>query len=147
MRTFKRLQNLVALCVLAYAGLAHFLPACPEASIRLAKAMKENFAAINLPCRTFVANLRILLGMTAIRFISGYPPKRAPPCLTSLLSSPASLLEPPVCLPCGRNTPNGLPLSKIRDKRVLSRPFPSVRVLPSSPRAAPSKDREIEWNH
>ena len=84
-RTFKRLQNLVALCVLAYAGLAHFLPACPEASIRLAKAMKENFAAINLPFRTFVANLRALLGMTAIRFITGRPSKRAPPCLPPLL--------------------------------------------------------------
>ena len=84
-RTFQRLQNLVALCVLAYAGLAHFLPACPDASMRLAKAMKENFAAINLPFRTFVANLRTLLGMTAIRFITGRPPKRAPPCLTPLL--------------------------------------------------------------
>ncbi len=84
-RTFKRLQNLVALCALAYAGLAHFLPSCSDASIRLAKAMKENFAAINQPFRAFVANLRVLWGLSAIRFLPGRPSKRAPPGLTPLL--------------------------------------------------------------
>ena len=84
-RTFKRLQNLVALCVLAYASLAHFLPACGDATIRLAKAMKENFGALNLPFRSYVANLRELLRMTAIRCITGRPPKRRPPVLTLLL--------------------------------------------------------------
>ena len=84
-RTFKRLQNLVALCVLAYAALAHFLPACTEAANRLAKAMKDNFAAINLPFRAFVANLRVLLEMADIRNITGRPRNRAPPILTPLL--------------------------------------------------------------
>ena len=84
-RTFKRLQNLVALCVLAYASLAHFLPACGDATIRLAKAMKENFGALTLPFRSYVANLRELLRMTAIRCITGRPPKRRPPVLTLLL--------------------------------------------------------------
>ena len=84
-RTFKRLQNLVALCVLAYASLAHFLPTCGDATIRLAKAMKENFGALNLPFRSYVANLRELLRMTAIRCITGRPPKRRPLGLTPLL--------------------------------------------------------------
>ena len=84
-RTFKRLQNLVALCVLAYASLAHFLPACGDATIRLAKAMKENFGTLTLPFRSCVANLRELLRMTAIRCIAGRPPNRRPPVLTLLL--------------------------------------------------------------
>ena len=84
-RTFKRLGNLVALCVLAYAALAHFLPTCGDASVRLAKAMKENFGALTLPFRSYVANLRELLRMTAIRCITGRPPKRKPPSLTPLL--------------------------------------------------------------
>lgn len=79
--TFLRLQNLVALCALAHVGLAHFLPGCPE----MAKAMKENFAAINQPFRAFVANLRVLWGMSAIRFISDRPSKRGPPVLPPLL--------------------------------------------------------------
>lgn len=84
-RTFKRLQNLVALCALAYAALAHYLPTCGDAAIRLAKAMKDNFGALNLPFRPYVANLRELLRMTAIRCITGRPPKRRPPSLTPLL--------------------------------------------------------------
>lgn len=84
-RTFKRLQNLVALCVLAYEGLAHFLPACGDAVKRLEKAMKENFGVINLPFRSFVGNLRVLLGMTAIRWIAGRPKKKPPPGLSPLL--------------------------------------------------------------
>ena len=84
-RTFKRLQNLVALCVLAYAALAHYLPTCGDAAIRLAKAMNDNFGALNLPFRSYVANLRELLRMTAIRCITGRPKKRKPPSLTPLL--------------------------------------------------------------
>lgn len=84
-RTFKRLENLVALCVLAYAGLAHYLPACTHAAKRLAKAMKENLGAINFPFRSFVANLRNLLQMPSIRNITGRPPKTQPATLTLLL--------------------------------------------------------------
>ena len=84
-RTFNRLQNLVALCVLAYAALAHFLPTCGDASVRLAKAMKKNFGILTLPFRSYVVNLRELLRMTAIRCITGRPPKRRPPGLTPLL--------------------------------------------------------------
>lgn len=84
-RTFQRLKNLVALCVLAYAGLAHILPSHADSARRLAKAMKENLGAINLPFRSFVANLRNLLQMPGIRNISGRPPKPKPPDATLLL--------------------------------------------------------------
>ena len=84
-RTFKRLENLVALCALAYACLAHFLPSCGDAAARLAKAMKENLGAINLPFRPFVANLRQLLRLDTIRFITGRPRKQKPPDPTPLL--------------------------------------------------------------
>ena len=85
MRTFKRLENLVALCVLAYAGLAHYLPVCADSAKRLVKAMKENLGTINLPFRSFVANLRNLLQMPSIRDITGRPPKSKPPDSTLLL--------------------------------------------------------------
>ena len=84
-RTFKRLQNLVALCTLAYAALAHFLPSCRDASAWLAKAMKENFDAVHRPFRTFVAELRELLLLPAIRFITGRPKKKKPPDPTPIL--------------------------------------------------------------
>ena len=84
-RTFKRLENLVALCVLAYAGLAHYLPVCADSAKRLVKAMKENLGTINLPFRSFVANLRNLLQMPSIRDITGRPPKSKPPDSTLLL--------------------------------------------------------------
>ena len=47
--------------------------------------MKENFGTLTIPFRSFVANLRELLRMTAIRCITGRPPKRRPPGLTPLL--------------------------------------------------------------
>ena len=84
-RTFKRLENLVALCTLAYAALAHFLPSCADASARLAKAMKENLGTLHRPFRTFVAELRELLRMPAIRFLTGRPKKKKPPDPTPLL--------------------------------------------------------------
>ena len=84
-RTFRRLENLVALCSLAYAALAHFLPSCRAASARLDKTMKDNFDALHRPFRTFVATLRELLIMPAIRFIAGRPKKKKPPDPTPFL--------------------------------------------------------------
>ena len=47
--------------------------------------MKENLGAINLPFRPFVANLRQLLRLDTIRFITGRPRKQKPPDPTPLL--------------------------------------------------------------
>ena len=47
--------------------------------------MKENLGTINLPFRSFVANLRNLLQMPSIRNITGRPPKSKPPDPTLLL--------------------------------------------------------------
>ena len=86
-RMFKRLENLVAPCALAYACLAHFLPTCGDTATRLEKAMKENLGAINRAFRSYVANLRQLLPLDTIRFIGGRPQKRQPSDLPP--SSPA----------------------------------------------------------
>lgn len=77
-RTFRRLENLLALCTLAYAYFAHVLPDCAEESARLMKCMKENLGEIVSAFRPYVANIRELLSIDRPRFISGRPRKPPP---------------------------------------------------------------------
>lgn len=77
-RTFRRLENLLALCTLAYAYFAHVLPNCAEESARLMKCMKENLGEIVSAFRPYVANIRELLSIDRPRFISGRPRKPPP---------------------------------------------------------------------
>ena len=84
-RTFRRLENLLAFCALAYSYFAHVLPRCGEETRRLLKTMKDSLGEIVESFRTFVANVRELLRMERTRFISGRPRKRKPPDLTALL--------------------------------------------------------------
>ena len=84
-RTFRRLENLLALCTLAYSYFAHVLPNCGEETKRLFKTMKDSLGEIVGSFRTFVANVRELLRLERTRFISGRPRKRKPPDLTALL--------------------------------------------------------------
>ena len=84
-RTFRRLENLLAFCTLAYSYFAHVLPDCAEESRRLLKTMKDSLGEIVESFRPFVANVRELLRMERTRFISGRPRKRKPPDLTALL--------------------------------------------------------------
>ena len=84
-RTFRRLENLLAFCTLAYSYFAHVLPDCAEESRRLLKAMKDSLGEIVESFRPFVANVRVLLRLERTRFISGRPRKRKPPDLTELL--------------------------------------------------------------
>ena len=77
-RTFRRLENLLALCTLAYAYFAHVLPNCSEESARLMKCMKENLGEIVSAFRPYVANIRELLDIDRPRFISGRPRKKPP---------------------------------------------------------------------
>ncbi|MGN0852143.1 MAG: hypothetical protein ACI4Q3_02065 [Kiritimatiellia bacterium] len=42
MRTFRRLENPLALCTLAYSCFAHVLPNCGEETRRLLKTMKDS---------------------------------------------------------------------------------------------------------
>jgi hypothetical protein len=84
-RTFRRLENLLAVCTLAYSYFAHVLPNCGEETRRLLKTMKDSLGEIVESFRPFVANVRELLRMERTRFISGRPRKRKPPDLTALL--------------------------------------------------------------
>ena len=84
-RTFKRLENLLALCTLAYSYFAHVLPNCGEETKRLFKAMKDSLGEIVESFRPFVANVRELLRLERTRFISGRPRKRKPPDMTAIL--------------------------------------------------------------
>ena len=84
-RTFRRLENLLAVCSLAYSYFAHVLPNCGEETRRLLKTMKDSLGEIVESFRPFVANVRELLRLESTRFISGRPKKRKPPDLTALL--------------------------------------------------------------
>ena len=84
-RTFKRLENLLALCTLAYSYFANVLPNCGEETKRLFKAMKDSLGEIVESFRPFVANVRELLRLDRTRFISGRPRKRKPPDMTAIL--------------------------------------------------------------
>ena len=78
-RTFRRLENLLAICLLAYTYFAHILPNCAEETQRLFKTMKDTLGEIISNFRPFVANVRALLHLEYTRFISGRPRKRKPP--------------------------------------------------------------------
>ena len=84
-RTFRRLENLLALCTLAFAYLAHVLPNAGEHARRLLKAMKDSLGEIVGSFRPFVANVRELLRMRRVKYISGRPRKRKPPDMTPML--------------------------------------------------------------
>lgn len=84
-RTFRRLENLLAFCSLAYSYFAHVLPRCGEETRRLLKTMKDSLGEIVESFRPFVANVRELLRLERTRFISGRPRKRKPPDRTPLL--------------------------------------------------------------
>lgn len=84
-RKFKRLENLLALCTLAYTYYAHVLPYSGEDAGRLFKTMKDTLHEIVGRFRPFVTNVRELLRLVHPAYISGRPRKVKPPDLTPLL--------------------------------------------------------------
>ena len=84
-RKFKRLENLLALCTLAYTYFAHVLPQCGEESRKLLKTMKDTLHEIVEGFRPFVANVRELLKLERCAYISGRPRKAKPPNRTAFL--------------------------------------------------------------
>lgn len=84
-RTFRRLENLLAICTLAYAYFAHVLPNAGAEARRLLKAMKDSLGEIVEGFRAFVANVREMLRMHHVKYISGRPRKKKPPDLTPTL--------------------------------------------------------------
>ena len=85
MRTFRRLENLLAFCTLAYSYFAHVLPNCGEETRRLLKTMEDSLGEIVGSFRPFVANVRELLRMERTTCLSGRPRKRSPPDRTAIL--------------------------------------------------------------
>ena len=77
-RKFKRLENLLALCTLAYTYFAHVLPQSGDKARMLFKTMKDALHEIVKSFRPFVANLRELLKMEHPAYISGRPRKAKP---------------------------------------------------------------------
>ena len=77
-RTFARLENLLAMCTLAYTYFAHVLPFAGEESRRLLKAMRDGLGRIVEGFRPFVANVRALLEAEKTRYIAGRPERRSP---------------------------------------------------------------------
>ena len=73
MRTFRRLENLLAAYTLAHSYFAHVLPNCGEETRRLLKTMRESLGRIVESFRPFVANVRELLRMERTKLISGRP--------------------------------------------------------------------------
>ena len=84
-RKFKRLENLLALCTLAYSYFAHVLPQSGEDARMLFKTMKDTLHEIVENFRPFVSNVRELLRMEHSAYISGRPRKSKPPDRTQLL--------------------------------------------------------------
>jgi hypothetical protein len=77
-RTFKRLENLFALCYLAYHFVQFHLPGC-ERYRKFVKVVRDNFETVSLRAEVMLANLRALLREVSFRFISGRPKKKASP--------------------------------------------------------------------
>lgn len=75
-RTFKRLENLFALCYLAYLFVQFHMPGC-ERYRKFVKVVKDNFETVSLRAEVMLANLRTLLREASFRFISGRPKKKA----------------------------------------------------------------------
>lgn len=84
-RTFRRLENLLAFCTLAYSYFAHVLPRGGGETRRLLKTMKDSLGEIVENFRPFVANVRALLRMERTKYVSGRPRKRKPPDRTPFL--------------------------------------------------------------
>jgi len=78
-RKFRRLENLLAFCTLAYTYFAHVLPQCGEESRKLLKSMKDTLHEIVEGFRPFVANVRELLKLGRCAYICGRPRKTKPP--------------------------------------------------------------------
>ena len=71
-RKFKRLENLLALCCLCHV-FTHFVLQNTARFGKIVKIAKDNFRTVCLGPVAFLGNIRALLGLRTIRFISGRP--------------------------------------------------------------------------
>ncbi|MBQ9565101.1 MAG: transposase [Synergistaceae bacterium] len=74
-RTFKRLENLFALCYMAYLFVHFHMPGCRRYRW-FVKVVKDNFDTVSLRAEVMLANLRTLLREAFARLITGRPRKK-----------------------------------------------------------------------
>jgi len=74
-RTFRRLENLLSLCVLAYLFTSQYLRTQSETYKFVMKAMKDSFQKVGAGVQAFVLNLREMLRCEKLAFIGGRPRK------------------------------------------------------------------------
>ena len=77
-RTFRRLENLFALCYMAYHFVQFHMPQCGRYR-RFVKVVKDNFEAVSMRAEVMLANLRTLLRESFLRLITGRPRKKTQP--------------------------------------------------------------------
>ena len=74
-RTFRRLEDIFALCMLAYVLMIGHIKRSKRFS-RIVKALSDNAADIALRTHSLLAGIRTLASKARIRFISGRPRTR-----------------------------------------------------------------------
>ena len=74
-RTFKRLENIFSLCVLAYVYATQFLRRT-KGFRKILKFLADNLETVSEKTHALLAGIRALVKETCIRFISGRPRKR-----------------------------------------------------------------------
>ena len=74
-RRFRRLENIFALCVLAYVYSTQFLRRA-KGFKRILKFLSDNLEAVSMKTHALLAGIRVLVKEARIRFITGRPRKR-----------------------------------------------------------------------
>ena len=77
-RTFKRLENLFALCNLAYVFATDYLRRTPGFR-KVLQLLSDNLETVSTKTHALLAGIRALVGVPKVRFISGRPRKVHPP--------------------------------------------------------------------
>ena len=75
MRTFRRLENIFTLCVMAYVYATWFLRKA-KGFKRILKYLSDNLETVSTKTHALLAGIRALVNEARIRFISGRPRKR-----------------------------------------------------------------------
>lgn len=75
MRTFKRLNNIFTLCVLAYVFATQFLRKA-KGFKKMLKYLSDNLETVSTKTHALLAGIRALVKEVRLRFISGRPRKR-----------------------------------------------------------------------
>ena len=76
-RTFRRLENIFALCILAYVFATDFLRKA-KGFKKVLKHLSDNLEAVSMKTHALLAGIRALVNEAKLRFISGRPPKAGP---------------------------------------------------------------------